>query len=56
MCVTDRHDMSLAVKVVLNPNAVNQSINQSIKSNSSCQRTILPYDWWLDGMNVMDPP
>ena len=24
MCVTDRHDMTLAVKAVLNPNANNQ--------------------------------
>ena len=29
MCVTDRHDMILAVKVALNPNTSNQSINQS---------------------------
>ena len=24
-CVTDRHDMTLAVKVALNPNTINQS-------------------------------
>ena len=24
MCITDRHDMTLAVKVVLNPNTTNQ--------------------------------
>ena len=27
MCVTDRHDMTLAVKVVLNPNTTNQQSN-----------------------------
>ena len=26
MCVTDRHDMTLAVKVALNPNTTNQPI------------------------------
>ena len=25
MCITDRHDMTLAVKVALNPNTTNQS-------------------------------
>ena len=25
MCITDRHDMTLAVKVELNPNTTNQS-------------------------------
>ena len=25
MCVIDRHDMTLAVKVALNPNSINQS-------------------------------
>ena len=28
MCVTDLHDMTLAVKVVLNPNTTNQPTNQ----------------------------
>ena len=27
MCITDRHDMTLAVKVALNPNTTNQHIN-----------------------------
>ena len=27
MCVTDRHDMTVAVKVAINPNTINQSIN-----------------------------
>ena len=27
MCVTDRHDMTLAVKVALNPNTTNQPTN-----------------------------
>ena len=29
ICVTDRHDMTLAVKVALNPNTTNQPTNQS---------------------------
>ena len=28
MCVTDRHDMTLAVKVALNPNTTNQQLAQ----------------------------
>ena len=28
MCVTDRHDMTLAVKVALNPNATNQLMSE----------------------------
>ena len=33
MCVTDRHDMTLAVKVELNPNTTNQiSLEESIRS------------------------
>ena len=32
MCVTDRHDMTLAVKVALNPNAINQSIFRDVKN------------------------
>ena len=27
MCVTDRHDMTLAVKVAVNPNTTNQELN-----------------------------
>ena len=30
MCVTDRHDMTLTVKVALNPNAINQSIKSRL--------------------------
>ena len=26
MCVTNRHDMTLALKVALNPNTINQSV------------------------------
>ena len=36
MCVTDRHDMTLAVKVVLNPNttnATNQPISTKLGQN-----------------------
>ena len=29
MCVTDRHDMTLAVKVALNPNTTNQMIHDT---------------------------
>ena len=36
MCVTDRHDMTLAVKVVLNPNTTNQPT-----CNSAPHRDIL---------------
>ena len=31
MCVTDRHDMTLAVKVALNPNTTNQPSNSAAK-------------------------
>ena len=31
MCVTDRHDMTLAVKVALNPNTTNQPTNQPVQ-------------------------
>ena len=30
MCVNDRHDMTLAVKVALNPNTTNQPTNQAL--------------------------
>ena len=30
MCVTDRHDMTFAVKVALNPNTTNQPIQLSV--------------------------
>ena len=30
MCVTDRHDMTLVVKVALNPNTTNQPANHRI--------------------------
>ena len=33
MCVTDRHDMTLAVKMVLNPNTTNQPIEVSSVSS-----------------------
>ena len=29
MCVTDRHDMTLAVKVALNPNTTNQPTSKN---------------------------
>ena len=35
MCVTDRHDMTLAVKVALNPNSTNQPTNNSAMNLSS---------------------
>ena len=31
MCITDRHDMTLAVKVALNPNTTNQPTDISDK-------------------------
>ena len=33
MCVTDRHDMTLAVKVALNPNTTNQPEFKRLESN-----------------------
>ena len=39
MCVTDRHDMTLAVKVALNPNTTNQLRRGKVhfhKLNSCC--------------------
>ena len=33
MCVTDLHDMALAVQVALNPYTTNQTINQSISTD-----------------------
>ena len=38
MCVTDRHDMTLAVKVALNPNTTNQPTKTTI---FSIQREII---------------
>ena len=32
ICVTDRHDMTLAVKVALNPNTTNQILHTDIDS------------------------
>ena len=36
MCVTDRHDMTLAVKVVLNPNTSNQASKVLLNFFKSC--------------------
>ena len=33
MCLTDRHDMTLAVKVVLNPNTTNQPTHLHVQSS-----------------------
>ena len=32
MCITDHHDMTLAVKVALNPNPTNESIQLTVGS------------------------
>ena len=40
MCVTDRHDMTLAVKVALNPNTTNQPTNQTNLFDSVFARSI----------------
>ena len=38
MCVTDRHDMTSAVKVALNPNTTNQTDHPLGDSMSFCKR------------------
>ena len=46
MFVTDRHDMTLAVKLTLKPNTINQSINQSYIGKSrlyNCGWNRFPY-------------
>ena len=40
MCVTDRHDMTLAVKVLLNPNTTNQ-LPQGFYSLGICCKELL---------------
>ena len=37
MCVTDRHDMTLAVKLALNPNTTNNTTNLYMKGVPACQ-------------------
>ena len=44
MCVTDHHDVTLAVKVALNPNTTNQRIQAHYqKRGSSVARTQYPW-------------
>ena len=40
MCVTDRHDMTLAVKVALNPNTTNQPSTVTYKGVAILQFTL----------------
>ena len=36
MCVTDRHDMTVAVKVALSPNTTNQPYLPTVSKNFLC--------------------
>ena len=59
ICVTDRHDMTLAVKVALNPNTTNQ-YNQLHERNAGYQHFSLFRQCFLrsftkgEGLNLLD--
>ena len=59
MCVTDRHDMTLAVKVALNPSTANQIATFNLSSTkfnafNLDQTKILPFskEFYLSAMRI----
>ena len=53
MCITDHHDMTLAVKVALNPNTTNQLTNNfndfadSFGKHWEKGSFLVPYNWFF---------